>query len=171
MGPKDLHAVVGIVKAYATRVGAGPFPTRLPPEQEEALRSQGGEFGATTGRPRSCGWFDAPMVRHAIRLNGVTHLVLTKLDVLSGLKDLQIGVSYDTPKGAARFSGDPIYETVPGWTEDITHCRSYEELPDNCKAYIKKIESLVGISVGLVSVGPGREQVIPREALFQQAIH
>ncbi|MGB0638872.1 MAG: adenylosuccinate synthase [Myxococcota bacterium] len=171
MGPKDLHAVVGIVKAYATRVGAGPFPTQLPPEQEEELRSQGGEFGATTGRPRSCGWFDAPMVRHAIRLNGVTNLVLTKLDVLSGIKELQIGVSYDTPKGGARFSGNPVYETMPGWDEDITACRSYDELPDSCKAYVERLESLVGIQVGLVSVGPGREQVIPRETLFRKAIH
>jgi adenylosuccinate synthase len=171
MGPKDLHAVVGIVKAYATRVGAGPFPTQLPPEQEEELRSQGGEFGATTGRPRSCGWFDAPMVRHAIRLNGVTNLVLTKLDVLSGIKELQIGISYDTPKGGARFSGNPVYETMAGWEEDITACRSYDELPETCKAYVERLESLVGIQVGLVSVGPGREQVIPRESLFREAIH
>ena len=89
VGPKDLHAVVGIAKAYATRVGSGPFPTRLDEQEEEELRTKGGEFGATTGRPRSCGWFDAPMVKHAARLNGVTHLTLTKLDVLSGIETLK----------------------------------------------------------------------------------
>jgi adenylosuccinate synthase len=168
-GPKDLHGVVGIVKAYATRVGAGPFPTRLPPEEEEAMRTQGGEFGATTGRPRSCGWFDAPMVRHAIRLNGVTHLALTKLDVLSGLDQIKVCVGYDQPASAPRFSGAPIYETVAGWPEDITECRNWEELPPSCQAYVQRLEALVGIEAGLISVGPGRSQVIPRQPLFLAA--
>jgi len=171
MGPTDLHTVVGIVKAYATRVGAGPFPTQLDDEEEEALRSKGGEFGATTGRPRSCGWFDAPMVQHAIRLNGATHLVLTKLDILSGMDKIRIGIDYTKPPGAGRFEGDPIYETVDGWAEDISDCRNWEELPQTCKAYVSRIEELVGLPVGLISVGPGRKQVIPIDSLFRTTNH
>ena len=171
VGPKDLHNVVGIVKAYATRVGSGPFPTRLNDTEEEILRAKGGEFGATTGRPRSCGWFDAPMVRHATRLNGVTHLTLTKLDVLSGMKTLKIGVAHDTPEGDERFSGNPVYEDIAGWDEDITACRDWNSLPPTCRAYVERIESLVGIRAGLISVGPGREQVIPRDPLFQTISH
>jgi adenylosuccinate synthase len=167
VGPKDLHNVVGIAKAYATRVGSGPFPTQLDDAEEEALRSKGGEFGATTGRPRSCGWFDAPMVRHACRLNGVTHLSLTKLDILSGLETLRIGIGHEPVPGGDRFEGAPIYETVPGWAEDITSCRRWEDLPANAKAYVERIEELVGVRAGLISVGPGREEVIPRDALFQ----
>ena len=158
---------MGIAKAYATRVGSGPFPTQLDDVEEEALRSKGGEFGATTGRPRSCGWFDAPMVRHAVRLNGVTHLALTKLDILSGLETLKIAVDHDTPEGGERFSGGPIYEDVAGWSEDITGCRTWEALPQACRAYVERIEALVGVRAGLISVGPGREQVIPRDPLFQ----
>lgn len=167
VGPKDLHNVVGIAKAYATRVGSGPFPTRLDDAEEEALRSKGGEFGATTGRPRSCGWFDAPMVRHACRLNGVTHLSLTKLDILSGLETLRIGIDHESVSGGDRFEGAPIYETVPGWSEDITSCRRWEDLPANAKAYVERIEELVGVRAGLISVGPGREEVIPRDSLFE----
>lgn len=167
VGPRDLHAVVGIAKAYATRVGSGPFPTQLDDVEEEALRSKGGEFGATTGRPRSCGWFDAPMVRHAVRLNGATHLALTKLDVLSGLETLKIAVSHNTPDGGERFSGGPVYEDVPGWSEDITGCRTWDALPQTCRDYVERIEELVGVRAGLISVGPGREQVIPRDPLFQ----
>ena len=167
VGPKDLHNVVGIAKAYATRVGAGPFPTRLDDTEEEALRSKGGEFGATTGRPRSCGWFDAPMVRHACRLNGVTHLTLTKLDILSGLETLRIGIDHEPVAGGDRFEGTPIYETVSGWSEDITNCRNWDDLPTNAKAYVERIEELVGVRAGLISVGPGRDEVIPRDPLFQ----
>ena len=167
VGPRDLHTVVGIAKAYATRVGSGPFPTQLDDVEEEALRSKGGEFGATTGRPRSCGWFDAPMVRHAVRLNGVTHLALTKLDILSGLETLKIAVDHDTPEGGERFSGGPIYEDVAGWSEDITGCRTWDALPQACRDYVERIEALVGVRAGLISVGPGREQVIPRDPLFQ----
>lgn len=167
VGPRDLHAVVGIAKAYATRVGSGPFPTQLDDVEEEALRSKGGEFGATTGRPRSCGWFDAPMVRHAVRLNGATHLALTKLDVLSGLDTLKIAVTHNTPDGGERFSGGPVYEDVPGWSEDITGCRTWDALPQTCRDYVERIEELVGVRAGLISVGPGREQVIPRDPLFQ----
>lgn len=167
VGPKDLDNIVGIAKAYATRVGSGPFPTQLSGDEEEALRSKGGEFGATTGRPRSCGWFDAPMVRHACRLNSVTHLVLTKLDILSGLETLRIGIGHEPVVGGDRFEGSPIYETVPGWSEDISGCRNWAELPANAKAYVQRIETLVGVQAGLISVGPGREQVIPRDELFE----
>ncbi len=171
MGPTDIHAVVGIAKAYATRVGAGPFPTQLNGEEEEALRAKGGEFGATTGRPRSCGWFDAPMVRHAIRLNGATHLALTKLDILSGMESIRIGTDYDNGPEHGRFEGAPQYETVSGWAEDISSCRSWDELPATCQAYVNRIEKLVGLPVGLISVGPGRKQVIPRDPLFRASDH
>jgi adenylosuccinate synthase len=171
VGPKDLHAVVGIAKAYATRVGSGPFPTQLDTDEEENLRSKGGEFGATTGRPRSCGWFDAPMVKHAARLNGATHLTLTKLDVLSGIETLRIATGHDTPEGEERFSGAPIYEDLPGWTEDITECRTWDSLPLNCRSYVERIEELVGMRAGLISVGPGRKQVIPRQELFRSSGH
>ena len=171
VGPRDLHTVVGIAKAYATRVGSGPFPTRLDEEEEETLRAKGGEFGATTGRPRSCGWFDAPMVRHAIRLNGVTHLTLTKLDILSGLSTIKIAVSHKTKPGEERFTGGPVYQDIPGWDEDISGCRSWEALPIAARNYVERIESLVGVRAGLISVGPGREQVIPRDPLFQVSPH
>ena len=167
VGPRDLHHIVGIAKAYATRVGSGPFPTRLSESEEETLRSKGGEFGATTGRPRSCGWFDAPMVRHACRLNSVTHLSLTKLDILSGLPEIRIGVDHERVAGGDRFEGKPVYETLPGWSEDITQCRRWEDLPANAQAYVQRIEHLVGVRAGLISVGPGREEVIPRDELFQ----
>jgi adenylosuccinate synthase len=166
VGPRDLHAVVGVAKAYATRVGAGPFPTCLSGEEEEALRKKGGEFGATTGRPRSCGWFDAPMVRHAIRLNGATHLVLTKLDILSGMDEIQLCHRYSGDPSDSPLSGKPEYETWAGWSEDISHCRTWDALPPNAQRYVERIEVLVGCPIGLVSVGPGRRQVIPRQALF-----
>ncbi len=169
LGPGDLHNVVGIAKAYTTRVGAGPFPTRLSEADEEALRGRGGEFGATTGRPRSCGWFDAPMTRHAIRINGVTHLVLTKLDVLSGLDPIMVCTHYEGETTGDRFSGTPVYAALAGWTEDITECREWNDLPQAAQRYVATLESLVGCSVGLISVGPGRNQVIAREPLFQSA--
>jgi adenylosuccinate synthase len=172
VGPRDLHAVVGITKAYATRVGAGPFPTELLGADGDALREKGAEFGATTGRPRRCGWFDAAMVRHAVRLNGATSLVLTKLDILSGLPTLDVCVGYagqpDAIPAAAEALGAvrPVYETLPGWTEDLSHIRRYEDLPATCRAYVERIEALVGAPVALVSVGPGREAVIPRGPTF-----
>ena len=172
VGPRDLHAVVGIAKAYTTRVGAGPFPSELDEEAAETLRQKGGEFGATTGRPRRCGWFDAALVRHACALNGVTHLVLTKLDVLSGIGPLQICTSYaggGVPAGAEALARvTPTYEDHPGWDEDITGCRTYEELPAAARSYVERIEALCGARVGLVSVGPGREQVIPLDPLFER---
>jgi len=165
-GPRDLTAVVGVAKAYATRVGAGPFPTRLTETEEEDLRSKGGEFGATTGRPRSCGWFDAPMVKYAVHLNGVTHLALTKLDILSGMDEIQVCVQYTDDASGTALSGEPVYRAFPGWSEDISNCRNWAELPDNARHYVEQLEQLCGCAIGLVSVGPGRDQVIPRDPLF-----
>ena len=107
------------------------------------------------------------MVRHACRLNGVTHLTLTKLDILSGLETLRIGIGHETIPGGDRFEGQPVYETVPGWSEDITSCRTWDALPENARAYIERIEELVGVRAGLISVGPGRDEVIPRDSLFE----
>ncbi|MCB9779898.1 MAG: adenylosuccinate synthase [Alphaproteobacteria bacterium] len=171
VGPTDIHAIVGIAKAYTTRVGAGPFPTELDDDLGARIREIGHEYGATTGRPRRCGWFDAALVRHAVQLNGTTHVALTKLDVLSGLESLLIAHAYDgldsVPSGAEALAAvRPVYEEVPGWTEDITGCRSYDELPAACRAYVERIETLIGVPVGLVSVGPGRDEVIPRSPLF-----
>ncbi len=172
VGPTDIHAVVGIAKAYTTRVGAGPFPTELEDEIGASLRAVGQEFGATTGRPRRCGWFDAALVRHAALLNGTTHLVLTKLDVLSGLTTLKIALAYGDqatpPPGASALAAvRPTYEELPGWQQDISDCRTWEDLPATCRAYIQRIEALVGVPCGLLSVGPGREQVIARDPLFR----
>lgn len=161
-GPRDLHNVVGIAKAYITRVGEGPFPTELDGDLGEALRTQGREFGSTTGRPRRCGWFDAPLLRRANALNGVSHLVLTKVDVLSGLGPLKICVGSDD-------QGQPQFETMPGWSEDISQCRDFDDLPQACQSYVLRIEALVGVSIGLVSVGPGREAVIVRDSFFATA--
>lgn len=165
LGPTHIHEVVGVAKAYTTRVGSGPFPTELDDALGERLRSIGGEFGATTGRPRRCGWFDAVLVKHAVYVNGVTELALTKLDVLSGLDELKICVGYEGGALAGAAAGlegaVPIYETVPGWQEDISGCREVGDLPATCRAYIARIEQLVGARVGMLSVGPGREATLP----------
>ena len=165
VGPGAIHAVVGIVKAYATRVGTGPFPTELVGPVGERLREVGGEYGATTGRPRRCGWFDAAMVRRAVQLNGVTHITLTKLDILSGFDELLIGTGY---QGGASFPSHdldaavPLYERLPGWDADISTARTWDELPEAARAYVSRIESLIGVPVILIGVGPGREQVVER---------
>ncbi|MEC7240327.1 MAG: adenylosuccinate synthase [Myxococcota bacterium] len=171
IGPRHIDEVVGIVKAYTTRVGSGPFPTEDEGEVGQRLREIGGEFGATTGRPRRCGWFDAVLVRHASMVNGLSQLALTKLDVLSGLDELKICTAY---KGMDRFPSDapsmsravPVYETLPGWSEDISACTSKEELPENCKRYIARIEELIGLKVGLLSLGPARKSTILLDPLF-----
>jgi len=174
VGPTSIHAVVGIAKAYATRVGSGPFPTEAAGQDEERLRARGAEFGATTGRPRRCGWFDAVLMRHAVRLNGVTNLAITKLDVLSGLDRIPVAVAYaDTegvPSGAdALEAARPIYEELPGWSEDLTACRRWEDLPPAVHAYLGRLEALVGVPIGLVSVGPDRAQVLIRDPIFLPA--
>ncbi len=165
IGPTAVSAVIGISKAYATRVGGGPFPTEMHGEEGEALRRAGGEFGATTGRPRRCGWLDAPALRLAVRVNGMTEIALTKLDVLTGRDELKIcvgyeigGVRHDEPPYDDWDAIVPVYETLPGWTEDITTCRTRADLPLHARRYVDRIEELVGCKVGVVSVGPDREQ-------------
>jgi adenylosuccinate synthase len=167
VGPTAIREVVGIAKAYTTRVGAGAFPTEDLGAQGERLRAVGGEFGATTGRPRRCGWFDAALVRQAVRLNGVTRLALTKLDVLTGLERIPVCVRYDGDGFPQDLeSASPVYEEMPGWTEDISACTSLAQLPAACRRYTDRLEELVGVPIELISVGPGREQTITRGDLF-----
>ena len=158
---------IAIVKAYTTRVGAGPFPTELFDETGDFLRSQGGEFGATTGRPRRCGWLDLVVLREMVRLCDPTSMALTKLDVLTGIKDLKVCVAYEyegkvmqyppqTPRGLDNVK--PIFEVLPGWEEDLTACTSWEQLPENCRKYIERIEEILGVKAGFISVGPDRNQ-------------
>lgn len=165
IGPTAVSSVIGISKAYATRVGGGPFPSELHGEEGDALRKAGGEFGATTGRPRRCGWLDAPALRLAVRVNGMTEIALTKLDVLSGRSELKIcvayeidGVRYDEPPYDNWDAIVPVFETLPGFSETVAHCRTRGELPANARAYVARIEELVGCRVGVVSVGPDRDQ-------------
>ena len=170
-GPRQLERIIGICKAYTTRVGAGPFPTELFDETGETLQKNGHEFGATTGRKRRCGWLDMVVLRETARLCDLTEFALTKLDVLSGLKEIEICVAYeyrgekvDYPpqeqNGMAHVK--PVYESMPGWDEDITKAASYDELPEAARNYIARIEELSGVKVGIVSVGPDRAQTIVR---------
>jgi adenylosuccinate synthase len=169
IGPKEINAVIGIVKAYTTRVGRGPFPTELFDETGDKLQKKGAEFGATTGRRRRCGWLDIVLLRNSIRLNSLTGLVITKLDVLDGLPSLDICTGYeydgqiisDFPASLKVLDGcKPVYETLPGWTEDITQIRIFEDLPKNAKTYLTRIEELTETPIQIVSVGPGREETI-----------
>ena len=170
VGPRDIDDVWGIAKAYSTRVGSGPFPTELEDEVGDRLRERGGEVGTTTGRPRRCGWIDLVALKYAVRLNGMTGLVMTKLDVLSGIDPIRVCVRYRGAEGA-RFDefpyhqsvlhhAEPEYEELPGWDEDITGVRSEEELPQAARDYLRYISDFVGVPITLVGVGPGREQVI-----------
>ena len=169
LGPTSITSVLGILKAYTTRVGSGPFPTELNDEWGEYLRKTGGEIGVTTGRLRRCGWFDAVIARYATRVNGITDYFLTKLDVLSSLETVPICVAYDVdgerhdemPLSQTGFHhAKPIYEQMPGWFEDITHCRTFEELPGAARAYVRRVEELSQARVSAIGVGPGREQTI-----------
>ncbi|MCA1766166.1 MAG: adenylosuccinate synthase [Desulfobulbaceae bacterium] len=168
-GPSHIDEVIGILKAYTTRVGEGPFPSELFDETGEALQKKGGEFGATTGRKRRCGWLDAVVANEAVRLNGITGLAITKLDVLSGEKSLKTAVSYEVDgekyeampgniRTTARLK--PVYEEMPGWQEDISKARNIDELPVKARDYIKRIEELTETPTTLLSVGPGREETI-----------
>lgn len=167
IGPTKIDKVVGIVKAYTTRVGNGPLPTEFPAELGEQIRQKGNEFGATTGRPRRCGWFDAVVVRYACQVSGVDSCVLMKLDVLDDLDTIKICTGY---QGLKSFPADldlltkatPIYEEMPGWQTDISKIRSFKNLPRNAQLYIKKLESLIGVSIKIISVGPERTQTITR---------
>jgi len=169
IGPTSINRVVGITKAYTTRVGGGPFPTELEDEVGKKLRDVGAEYGATTGRPRRCGWWDAFALSYASRINGLTDLAVTKLDVLTGIDPISICVGYDCDgKRLDDFPPDiedlescvPVYEQMPGWKEDITGARKMSDLPENARKYIKKMEELTGVPVTTVSVGKDREQTI-----------
>ncbi len=174
--PTSLQNLIGVAKAYCTRVGNGPFPSELNDELGEKIRQVGHEFGATTGRPRRTGWLDLVSLKHACMINGINNLVITKLDVLTGIKNLKIVTKYKTEDNkiidyftsstTKLYDYEPIYEILDGWDEDITKARSYEELPENAKKYIKFIENYLGINVYLVSVGPERSQNIIRKDLF-----
>ena len=162
------------MKAYTTRVGSGPFPTELFDESGEFLRANGFEFGTTTGRPRRCGWYDAPIARYTARVNGVTDFVLTKLDVLTGLKTIPVCVAYDVdgvrfdemPVSQSDFHhAVPIYEEFPGWEEDITGARTFDDLPKNAQDYVLAIEKMSGARMSAIGIGPGRDEIIVRHDL------
>jgi adenylosuccinate synthase len=166
-----IKRVVGIIKAYSTRVGGGPFPTELDDEIGQRIRDRGNEYGTVTKRPRRCGWFDAVAVRYTSRLSGATELSLMLLDVLSGFETINICVAYELDgKRIESFPSDvddlargkPIYETVPGWAEEIDHIEKYDDLPENAKKYVARLEEILGRPISIVSVGPGREQTIVR---------
>jgi adenylosuccinate synthase len=174
VGPRDIDVIWGVAKAYATRVGAGPFPTELDGELADTLRESGGEYGTTTGRARRVGWIDLVALRYAARLNTLTHLAVTKLDVLSGLGPLRLCTRYRSSNEAS-FDHFPYhqsvlhhaggeYEELPGWDEDITECRSEEELPQNARDYLAYVSECVGVPIALISVGPARDQIIWTEA-------
>ncbi len=169
VGPTRIDRVIGVAKAYTTRVGEGPFPTELFDADGERLRTDGGEYGATTGRPRRCGWFDAPVVEVANRVNGCTDVFLTKLDVLSGWERIPICVAYEIngrrsdvfPMTQAELQiAKPILEFLPGWSEDITKIRDFAGLPANCQAYVKRLEELIRCRISGIGVGPGREEAV-----------
>ena len=169
IGPTKIDRVIGILKAYTTRFGSGPFPTELFDEDGEALRRIGGEVGVTTGRNRRCGWFDAPIARYATRVNGLTDFFLTKLDVLTGWEKIPVCVAYEidgkrieeVPASQSDFHhAKPIYEYLDGWKEDISNCKKFEELPANAQKYVKYLEKISGAPMSAIGVGPGRDQTI-----------
>jgi adenylosuccinate synthase len=171
IGPTAIDAVIGVVKAYTTRVGEGPLPTAFDPEMDERVRQLGGEFGATTGRPRRCGWFDSVITRFAAQVNGLTGVAVTKLDVLDTLPELRVATAYRLPNGCVTesFPADtwslagvePVYETLPGWQAPTSHVRRLADLPAKARAYLDRIEELTGAPVEWVSVGVKRSQIIP----------
>ncbi|MGB3303695.1 adenylosuccinate synthase [Gordonia sp. (in: high G+C Gram-positive bacteria)] len=174
IGPTRITTVLGILKAYTTRVGEGPFPTELFDDSGEYLAKTGGEVGVTTGRARRTGWFDAVIARYATRVNGITDYFLTKLDVLSSLDEVPICVAYDVDGERVEdwpmtqtgiHHAKPIYEMMPGWSEDISGCRTFEELPTNAQNYVHRIEELSGARVSCIGVGPGRDETIVRHEI------
>ncbi|KFF30721.1 adenylosuccinate synthase [Bifidobacterium bombi] len=179
VGPTKISRVIGVAKAYITRVGEGPFPTELNDESGEWLRAQGHEYGVTTGRARRCGWFDAVVSRYAAQVNGLTDIVLTKLDVLTGLKEIPICVAYNVDNGDGTHTryGDmpvdqdafmratPVYETMPGWTEDISQVHRFEDLPATTQAYVKRLEELSNCRISAIGTGPERDHIISVRSL------
>ncbi|MCZ7356590.1 MAG: adenylosuccinate synthase [Candidatus Methanoperedens sp.] len=167
VGPTRVDKVIGVIKAYITRVGEGPLPTEQKNQVGEHLREKGGEFGTTTGRPRRCGWFDLPLARKSINLNGYTSMALTKLDVLTGINPLKLCLEYEIEGKPLDYPPElsdeilkckPIYIDLPGWREDISNIESFPELPENARLYIELLEELMGVNIDHVSVGPGRKQ-------------
>ena len=175
IGPGLFTTVIAIVKAYTTRVGSGPFPTELFDENGEFLRKTGHEFGTTTGRPRRCGWYDAPIARYSARINGVTDFVMTKLDVLTGLKEIPVCVAYEVdgvrhdemPVSQSDFHhAKPIYQNFAGWTEDISGCKKFEDLPKTAQDYVLAIENMSGARISAIGVGPARDAIIVRHDML-----
>ncbi|HZC69369.1 MAG TPA: adenylosuccinate synthase [Jatrophihabitans sp.] len=167
--PTRISRVIAVIKAYTTRVGQGPFPTELEDDKGELLRNKGAEFGTTTGRPRRCGWFDAVIGRYATRINGVTDFVLTKLDVLTGIDEVPVCVAYEIdgkrydelPMNQADFSrAVPVYETFPGWHEDISDARTLDDLPRNARDYVDALEKMIRAPISAIGVGPGRDETV-----------
>lgn len=178
IGPTNIKNVIGVTKAYITRVGEGPFVTELLDETGEKIRTIGGEFGTTTGRPRRCGWFDAVLSRYCVLVGGLTEMAITKLDVFDTFDELKVCVAYKDKRDGKIYKDyptninmhkylEPVYETYKGWKTDITKSKKMEDLPGNAKAYLKKLEELVGIPIKIVSVGPDREQTIMLENPFK----
>ena len=177
IGPGLFKTVIAIVKAYTTRVGSGPFPTELFDENGDFLRTTGFEFGTTTGRPRRCGWYDAPIARYSARINGVTDFVLTKLDVLTGLKQIPVCVAYEVdgkrfeemPVSQSDFHhAKPIYEMFPGWDEDITGVQDFAKLPKTAQEYVLALEKLSGARISAIGVGPARDAIIVRHEMLSK---
>ena len=172
VGPRAIDGVLGAAKAYTTRVGEGPLPTELTGEIGNRLRESGQEFGAVTGRPRRCGWYDAVAVRYAVRVNGLTALALTKLDVLDGLPELQVCTSYrcrgttltEMPGDLAQLAAcEPVYETLPGWQAPAAGARRYADLPGEAQRYVARLEEITGVPAAIISTGSAREDTIIRE--------
>lgn len=176
VGPQALHYVLGVAKAYATRVGSGPFPTELDDETGEHLRARGNEYGSVTGRPRRCGWFDAAALKRAVQVNGVSGICITKLDVLDGLDVVRVAVGYlvkGETKDILPFGADalaicePIYEEHPGWSESTLGIKSFDRLPKNAQRYLKRLQELIGAPIDIISTGPDREETIVMRHPFQ----
>jgi adenylosuccinate synthase len=172
VGPTRVDSVIAIVKAYITRVGEGPLPTELTGELGERIQEAGGEFGTTTGRSRRCGWFDLPLLKKSIALNGYTEISLTKLDVLTGIDPIRICICYNYKGKNVDYPPEltddlseciPVYEDLPGWKNDLTEVKSFKELPENAKNYVKRLEELMKVPINYISVGPGREQTFKKE--------
>ena len=179
VGPKAIDTVLGVAKAYTTRVGEGPLPTELTGPIGDRLRETGKEFGAVTGRPRRCGWYDAVAVRYAVRVNGLDALALTKLDVLDGLPELQVCTAYrcngttltEMPGDHAQLAAcEPIYETLPGWSAPTQGVKSYDQLPREARAYVARLEEITGVPAAIVSTGSGRDETILREGVLSRPL-
>ena len=176
LGPNYLKGIVGVVKAYSTRVGEGPFPSELLDQTGDKIRNEGHEFGTVTGRPRRCGWLDLVVVKYAAALNSLDHLAITRLDILDSFDELKICVGYTIDgKPVKGFPADlkklaqcqPVYETMPGWKEDISGIREYNQLPAAARAYVERIAAVTGVPLGIVSVGPNRDQTIALDEMYK----